>query len=302
MIQYLIGNATQISISDPVSPQDDEEPSFGSYFTAEDSMLRFVRSLLSALGSEETTVREPLLGIPQPDWLPDFRNGVHLSLDQSLRLLRCSLRGVPIGCRLLLIEDGSVQISADFNGLLRVDAHERHESVITSLLPPGLEIFAGQPTQPPESMQDRVADEGFWQSVKDLLLTLPLGILVIERWADGIWGETWRLATIGTIDQVRRSIRENSLVIVHRLPELEEITLSERFDETSVLVVDQLDLRYFLASSLGPDLGIKPLTSAAVAADPSLWDRPIRIVSFPYSDPAPQFVAVAPSLTTNWMT
>ncbi|GAA2264811.1 MULTISPECIES: hypothetical protein [Kitasatospora] len=302
MIQYLIGNAEQISFSDAVSPRDEDEPSFSEYFEAEDAMLRFVESLRLAVGSQEILVHEPLLGIPKPSWLPDFRNGVALSPDQALRLLRSSLRGVPIGCTLSCLGDGSVLIGTDFDGLLRVDIDDRHEPLVLSLLPQELRVAVRQPTPPQPDVKNEAADDHFWQSVSNLLPAHPGGLLVIERWAYGTWGDSWYLATGETIDRIRRSIREHSQVIVQELPEFENIILSERFDETSVLAIDEIDLRYLPSTSHGLDLGIQPLTSAVVAADPEMWNRPVRIVSFPYSSRTILLIAVVPDSVTGTVT
>ncbi|MEV5576744.1 hypothetical protein AB0L06_42535 [Spirillospora sp. NPDC052269] len=290
----------EIAFSDPASPCDEDEFSFGDYFAAEDALLSLAESLHTALGAGEIRVVGPILGVPLPGWLSEFRNSTVVTGEQALRLLRSALRGVRIGCDLSLTEDGSALIGIDFDGLLRVDLDERHSCLLLELLPDGLEIAVEQPTPPHDDGQRNIADDRFWQALTDLLPKHPDGLLLIERWADGSFGETWRLANARTVDRIRGAVREHSLLVVAELPALEEIDLAARFDDTSVRALDDLDLRYFRPAPDSPDLGIAPLTAAALAADPDAWTRPVRVVSSWTA--APLLAAVVPDRATGAVT
>ncbi|MFC8715844.1 hypothetical protein [Kitasatospora sp. NPDC057198] len=293
MIRYLVKNTGGFAFADAASPREEDGPSFGEWFAVEDAVLRFVEALRSAVGSRKIVVREPVLGVPLPEWLPDFRNGTVVSLEQAARLLRAALRGVRIGCVLSLLADGSVLVGVDFDGVLRVDVDERHGLVLPDLLSEELGVVDQRPCPPPTGLQERTLDEDFWRSVRELLPERPDGLLVIERWAYGDWGETWYLAATDTLDQVRRAVRENSLVIVQDLPDFEEIVLAQHFDGTSALALDDLDLRCLPAAhGDGPDLRIRPLRGAP--ADPALWQQPIKLVSPSSTGHPPLLAAVAP--------
>jgi hypothetical protein len=306
VIRYLVKNASGFAFDEAVSPREEDEPSFADYFAAEDALLRLVESLHTALGSGEIRVIEPLLGVPLPDWLPEFRNGTVVSREQALRLLRSALRGVRIGCGLSLLKDGSALIATDFDGLLRVDLDERRCALLSELLPDTLEIVSEQPAPPAADSQQGIADDTFWQTLAALVPKHPDGLLVIERWAYGDYGETWHWATLGTLDLIRGTVREHSLLIVDELPVLEEIDLAERFDDTSIRALDDIDLRYLRPSQDSPDLGVAPLTSSALAADPGAWNRPVRVVSSSWTA-TPLLAAVVPDRTTgavaaHWLT
>lgn len=266
--------------------------SLAKYDELEDLFVEFFQRIVSCVGAAQVVIGEPTIDGSHPVWESRLRNGAVFLIDEAVALLRGMLRGVPLSATLDLV-DPQVRVSVGFDFELTVDCSSNLSASIERLVPDGLSVVLTQ-DQPSVGHHENVADDQFWEEAFALASGRDAEILVIERFAYGRLGERWFRSNRSQLADIRANISVGAQIVVTRFPSFEMFLPRRYFDESNIQAIDRLELRYFSSEVAGPDLLLRPLSTAEFVHQPALWDTSLLLVPAGWTPDGSTITAVTP--------
>ncbi|GAA3754596.1 hypothetical protein HDA32_004306 [Spinactinospora alkalitolerans] len=204
------------SVSDVGKEFGGAELTWDAYLRVEEAYLRAIRILADAYGVTEISVRHPEAWSPLPGWLTEFRDGTVLSLETAVRVARAVLRESGIFCH--LVSEGRIDLSFGRDYTVYADVAGDPDEALARIRGTGLDVLDESASADPFRDVDDdeffrlPADADFWLRLSERIGRRRGRHLLLERWAQGTYGQSWYALLPGDSEAVRRRVRPRSQV------------------------------------------------------------------------------------------
>lgn len=164
-------------------------------------------------------VGELLVSRPLPERYSTLRNGVAVPPSEAIDLVEAMVAGSGPYCRLSM--SGRLLIESGWDGAVHLYVTPAVTTELAGFRSGDVSLeWRNAVPEPVEVSKpvDAVADEGFWDAVREVS---ERATLLCERWAHGAYGCRWFRVTRGNAGEVARLVRPRSLLCVVTEPDLQ---------------------------------------------------------------------------------
>ncbi|MFI7295235.1 hypothetical protein [Streptomyces sp. NPDC050121] len=193
------------------------EASDWSAYAAE--LRRALATVIEKSDVDFLEVGELLVSQPLPGRYASLRNGVDVPPSEAIDLVEGMVAGRGPYCRLSM--SGRLLIESGWDGAVHLYVTPAVTTELAGFRSGEVSLEWRSAVPEPVDVSkpvDAVADEGFWDAVREVS---ERATLLCERWAHGAYGCRWFRVTRDNVGEVARLVRPRSLLCVVAEPDLQ---------------------------------------------------------------------------------